>query len=196
MKDLGQLKGNALREFHLWFERNYGTEHMAADAETLPEHLRKLVDPSREAYGVLASKWYPMELAHALLDQVATRFSREELDAIALRAGPEVMNAMMSGLQRRAFRLLMNPERYGKYVQTIWRQNFDSGDIEVKMPSPTEQEGRVTNWHGHHRLICRLIHAGKIAVFEAMGCEGVELELTGCIADGDPACSSRLRWQG
>jgi hypothetical protein len=192
--DLGSMKGAALWSFFVWYEAQYGAEQRAEDAAALPEHLRPLVDPSREAYGVLASKWYPMELTHALLDQMLTRTPAEELDAMIRRAGPEVMRTQMTGLQRRAFRLLMNPGRYCRYVETIWRQNFDSGDIEVLETGPQEHHGFCRNWRGHHPLVCRLIHTGKEAVYEAMGCKGVTVEITGCISDGDPACSSKVRW--
>jgi hypothetical protein len=192
--DTGSLKGAALHSFLLWYEGQYGTEHHADDWAALPEHLRGLIDPSREALGILASRWYPMELTHALLDRMVARTGAEELEEKIRQGGPDIMRMQMSGLQRRAFRLLMNPDRYRKHVETLWRQNFDSGDIEVLETGPNEHHGFTRNWRGHHPLICRLIHTGKEAMYEAMGCKNVTVELTGCVADGGEACSSKVRW--
>lgn len=192
--DVGSLKGAALHSFLLWYADHVGTDHFEEEAAKLPEHLRPLIDPSREALGVLASKWYPMELAHALLDRLTLRHGPRELDEMVQRAGPDVMRSQMTGLQRRAFKLLMNPDRYRKHVGSIWRQNFDSGDIEVVETGPQEHHGFCRNWRGHHPLVCRLIHTGKEAVYEAMGCKDVTVELTGCISEGDDACSSKVRW--
>jgi hypothetical protein len=190
----GMLKGSALREFLLWYEQHYGTEHRASDAAALPDHLRELVDPDKPAYGLLPSKWYPLELVHASVDQFLKRMGQAEMDEMAMRAGPEVVRSQMTGLQRRAFNLLMSPERYRKYVATIWRQNFDSGDIEVIALGPGEHHGFTRNWRGHHRVLCRVIHSGKQAIYEAMGCKNVTVKMTGCVGDGSDACSSLVRW--
>jgi hypothetical protein len=192
--EAGSLKGSALRSFLLWYEGEYGAGHHAEDVAGLPAHLQPLVDPSREALGVLASKWYPAELGHALFDQMLARTSAQELDAMVRRAGPAVLRMQMTGLQRRAFNLLMNPNRYRRYVQTIWNQNFDSGEIEVLETGPQEHHGFTRNWRGHHVLICRLVQTGKQAIYEAMGCKNVTVELTGCVSEGAEACSSKVRW--
>jgi hypothetical protein len=192
--DLGTVKGAALRSFILWYEANNSAEDREADLQALPEDLRLLLDPSRDVYGVIVSKWYPMGLLHALVDRMRTRRSPSDLDALARRSGPEVLQWQMSGIQKRAFRLLMNPARYLKHVQTLWRQNFDSGEIEVLDLGPQEHHGFTRNWRGHHPIVCRIIHTGKRALYENMGCNDVTVELTGCISDHAEACSSRVRW--
>jgi hypothetical protein len=190
----GMVKGAALREFLLWFEQHYGTEYRAEVAARLPDELRTLGDETREAFGLLASNWYPMELVHVAMDAMVSRISPDEMEHIALKAGPAVFRSQMTGLQRRAFRLLVNPDRYRKYVSMIWRQNFDSGDVEVLETAPREHHGFIRNWRGHHPLICSLIQAGKVAIYEEMGCKDVSIAFTGCVSKGADACSSKVRW--
>jgi hypothetical protein len=191
---LGMVKGAALREFLLWFEHHYGTDYRAEVEAELPPELKGLADETREAFGLLASNWYPMELIHVAMDAMMSRITPDEMEHIALKAGPEVFRSQMTGLQRRAFRLLVTPDRYRKYVAMIWRQNFDSGDVEVLETGPKEHHGFIRNWPGHHPLICSLIQAGKVAIYEEMGCKEVSIALNGCVSTGADACSSKIRW--
>ncbi|MBK7579134.1 MAG: hypothetical protein IPI67_02920 [Myxococcales bacterium] len=190
----GRIKGNAFREFLVWYAEHSGTEALRAAFDALPERLQSEVDPRRPGLGVLPSVWYPIELVHALLDTACAGLSDEELDDFARQAARATISRMMKGLQRAVFSLLVSPRRYPKVINSLWGLSYDTGRVQVIELSSTSHEGVITEWLGHHPMICRMNHLSKLHIYAAMGCRDVSVELTRCVSRGDPDCRSVVRW--
>ncbi|MFW6049637.1 MAG: hypothetical protein ACODAU_00605 [Myxococcota bacterium] len=194
VRGMGRIRGVALAETIRWYEARYGRRERYADLASLPGALRELVDPSRPLDGLIPSRWYPMELAHALLSRMQERHGAEGMREMAAEAGPDVMRAMMSGVQRTLFRLLLNPARYATHAQRVWDHNIEGGSVRVEASSPNEHVSRVDGFPGHHGFICRLLSSGLQTVYGAMGCRTVDVTLEGCVEEGSGTCATRVRW--
>lgn len=193
--DLGEIKGAALAETIRWYQSVYGPVDQVGDVVSMPGHLRPYLDPSRPRAGVLPSRWYPMELAHVLLDRMADRHGRDEMDALALAAGPVIFRSLMGGVQRAVFRLLLNPTRYVAHAQRVFDHNFRGGRLVARVQGSREHMSYVEDFPGHHPFICRVLSSGAGALYGEMGCRGVSSELVECVDDGGHACVTRLTWQ-
>lgn len=195
MPRLGRMKGNAFREFLLWIEREQGSGPLRAAYERLsPEH-QALLDPERPGLGVLASSWYPVEIVHQLLDQLTDGLSEAETHALARRAATVTIGAMMRGVQKMAFSLLVAPRRYPKIINRLWRMNYDSGSVRVVEHGDRCHEGIISGWRGHHPLVCLINQLAKEPMYRAMGCKDVRVEQTACISKGDADCRSKVTWR-
>lgn len=190
----GRIKGNAFREFLVWFEDRSGREALVHAWRSLPPELGDALDPDRPALGVLPSGWYPIGAVHSLLDTLTEGFGPAELQRFAEEAARATIGRMMRGLQRAAFSLLISPRRYPKVINTLWRMNYDTGSVRVVERSATCHEGIVSGWHGHHPLICKINHLAKLHMYPVMGCRDVTVELTTCVSRGDADCRSIVRW--
>lgn len=192
---LGRIKGNAFREFLVWFEERSGKEALDRAWRELPPEHRALLDPNRPALGVLPSSWYAVAAVHSLLDELTAGFTDAERDRFAEQAAAATIGRMMRGLQKTAFSLLVSPRRYPKIINTLWRMSYDTGSVRVVEHSPTCHEGIVSGWAGHHPLICKINHLSKQHMYATMGCKDVRVELTSCLVRGDADCRSFVRWR-
>jgi hypothetical protein len=195
VSELGTIKGNAFREFLVWFGRARGDERLRAARDLLPEPLARQLEPDRPALGVLASSRYEAELVHALLDALTAGASDHEVDELVRDGARATIDAMMQGVQRTAFRLLVSPTRYPKVVNLLWELNYDSGRVEVVPIAPYEHQGTVIGWRAHHRLICRINHQAKLRLYETMRCRDVVVDQTHCVSLGHEVCRSTVRWR-
>jgi hypothetical protein len=177
-----------------WYEEHHGLEDLRAAIAEPGSDLGDL-DPDRPFLGILPSAWYPAPLAHAILDRATEALSEPERDALAAEAGRAAMIAVMTGLQKLAFSILMNPPRYRRYVQRIWDLNYGSGEIEVQDRGETGHLGIIRAWQEHHPVMCRMIVAGKGPIYETMGCKDVVVRPETCISHGAEHCSSSVQWR-
>ncbi|MBI3205727.1 MAG: hypothetical protein HYZ29_29590 [Myxococcales bacterium] len=192
---LGKIKGNAFREFLVWFEARSGQPALTRAFGHLPAELSDELDPSRPALGVLASNWYSIEIVHSLLDTLTADLSPTDLERFTHEAAEATIARMMRGVQKAAFSLLISPRRYPKVINLLWGMNYDSGRVQVVEQTPTCHEGIVSDWRGHHPLICQINHLAKVHMYEAMGCLDVTVHLTRCVSKGDGDCRSLVRWR-
>lgn len=190
----GARQGNAFREFLLWYEQDRGQGALLAAFDRLEPALRSELDRDRPALGVLPSVWYPAAVVHPLLDAVTEGAPPAELDRLVREGARHTIDQMMRGVQRIAFSLLVSPARYPRIINTLWRLNYDSGQVRVLVHGPRKHESIVTGWQAHHRLACRLGHASKERMYQVMGCRSVHVRQTACIADGAADCRSVVTW--
>lgn len=194
MADLGKIKGAAFREFLLWHAAR-NTEAVLVDAtERVPAELRSELDVARPGLGVLASRWYPAELVHALLDALVAGRTASELDALALDAAEVIMGRTLRGVYRTLFSMLATPDRYQQYGGKLWGQHYDSGRLVFTSSEPGRHRIEYVGWRGHHPFICRLNCAASVPIYSAMGCEQVAISERQCVADGSVTCGVAVRW--
>lgn len=192
----GKIKGAAFRQFVLWWEENRGREQMLAafDRMRITEH-RNLLDPEREALGILASRWYPADLIHALLDELTAGISRGQRLEMAEIAADAVMTATFSGVYKAVFVALASPPRMVAHIQRIWDMHYDSGKVTITPMSPREHSTCYSQWDSHHEFICQLNMASARPIYKAMRCQNVQIERVQCVSDGAPDCRFRVHWE-
>jgi hypothetical protein len=187
-------KGAAVRAFLRWHEGSQ-RERVQRAAAAVPAEHRHLLDPRREALGILPSLWYPSELVHALVDDLTAGLDESELERLAREGGRAIIKDSLGGVYKVLFNFLVSPERYAKNADRIWRVFHDSGSNEMSVVGPSEHLSRIVDWRGHHPFICRLHRATTGHLYGEMKCKEVALTDEGCLGRGDAACVTRIAWK-
>jgi hypothetical protein len=184
------LKGAVAVGFLGWFRAIHGDAAVDRALARLGAE-RADYDAGREALGLLPSTWYPADRLHRLLDACTAELPATAFDDVAREAGDAIIASIMTGLHRQLFRLVMTPDRYARYINAIWRQNSDTGRVDI-VPGPREHHSTISSWAGHHPLMCRMVVYGKLRIYRTMGCEEPRVEVLGCAPT--EGCTSRVRW--
>jgi hypothetical protein len=193
---LGRIKGAAFREFIAYYRGAHGSAALATAVTAMPGVYQRELDVRDPALGVLTSEWYPAELVHALLDEIARGKSEAELRELATAASGAIMRATLRGLYRVLFEWMATPERYARYAPKLWGTYYDSGDVTVALvESGLGAVSVVRDWRSHHPLICELNRGAALEIYGAMGCRDVANERAQCVSRGDPHCRFVTSWR-
>lgn len=193
---LGRIKGAAFREFITFYRATYGSDRLAAHLAAMPPDLAAELEAGSETLGILTSQWYPAELVHALLDEIARGRSDAELCELGTEGSRAVMRATLRGLYKVLFGWMATPERYVRYAPKLWHTYYDSGTVAVQaIDGGTGALSTVRDWRSHHRLICELNRGAALEIYAAMGCTEVTCERERCVDRGDPECRFITRWK-
>lgn len=192
------MKGAVLREFVLFCEQHDDRDRIARALAALDRAYPHTFDPGRAGGGVLASKWYPAEMVHVLVDTVIDGRSHAELDALAQRAASVIMGRTLHGVYKFLFSTFGSPELFARHANKLWTLHYDNGHVDTEL---RERVGvtrlahtRVTRWISHHRFICRLNAAAAVPIYEALGCHAIHCQRLACISDGAPQCEWIVRF--
>jgi hypothetical protein len=193
---LGHIKGAAFREFLAWYGRTHAQDALLSHLSAMPGPLAAELDARKEALGVLASQWYPAELVHALLDEIARGRSPSELAAFTDQASAAVMQATLSGLYRVLFEWMATPARYARYAPKLWSSYYDSGQLSIQYDhGEATAVSTVRHWPAHHPLICDLNRGASPAIYRAMGCKDAHCTRVACVSKGDAECRFVTKWR-
>jgi hypothetical protein len=192
------IKGGVMREFLEWYEASEpvaGAQRVRALARRLPEDLRGYVDPDEPALKLLASSWYPVRVAHSILDGVTEGFTEEDVRRLAHDSNRWIIRRGMSSIYRLALRRLVTPSAYALSVPRLWRQFHNTGDREVIVGPGTTAISKVSRWGGHHPALCTITIETMCGIFETMGCKDVVWKRTACVSKGATECVTELEWR-
>ncbi len=188
------IKGIAFREFIGWYELTRWREAMLRAIEALPLDLRFMIQPDLPHSGLLPGSWYPTALAAKLLENVTWGLDLEQRAAL-LREGVELaVGVTLTGVYRVLFNTLMNPERHAKYAQKIWDNYYNTGKVVGTLIAPGRAEQGVTDWSGHHPLLCELSIWSLTTFHKHMKCKNVKVSRSACILTGHDECRFHINW--
>lgn len=193
---LGRIKGDPVMEFLYWFAERFGKRRVAEIAAQVDLERVSGLDLTAPAFGIMPKQWYDAETIHALCD--AFNLATDEATANSiLREGTEVATEATVGgpLRRLMLRLIISPNMYLRNANTLWRQYFDTGHIEVRQTSKTGLLWTIDDWTSHHRMLCQMVTLSEPTVFGAMGCVGVRSVETACVSRGDSHCAHTIEWE-
>ena len=190
-----QIKGAAIREFILWYDRKYGHEETARLVEGLPGPLLTVLDVSRPALGILGASWYPTSITHPMLDRVALLRGGDEGRELAREANREVVPRMIRGIYRVLFEAAATPERYAQHVPRLWRRLHTTGERSMELRGEGEAFSVVADWPGHHPVLCWMTIYTMAHVFEAMGYRHWSVDRVECVSHGGKRCETVLQYR-
>jgi hypothetical protein len=190
------VKGNAIREFLLWYETRHGTAHHQALWQRLDPVARKDLDPERPALGLLASTWYPTSVLFPILDEVSRGLSAQARSKLAREGTAAVVRVATRGIYQTLFRTVASPERYARYIQRAWSFLHSTGTRSIEIREPGLALSIIADWPGHHPLLCEVTTETMRCLFEAMGCRHVSVDRVACVSDGSRDCRAWVRWEG
>lgn len=190
-----RIKGSAMRELTLWYERRHGIDAAIALAAGLPPDLERFVNRTRPALGLLASTWYPSALAHYLCDRAIEGLPDEGRE-LAREANREVVPRMIHGVYKVLYETIVSPELYAKHVARHWHKLHTTGDRSFVIRAPGEALSTVRNWEGHHPLLCWMMIYTMASLFESMRVGDVTVDRVRCVGHGAEECATVVRWKG
>lgn len=188
-------KGSVLREFARWCADRYGDALVTEMLAEIPEHLRPPVDRDDPAASLLAATWYPSRVAHSLLDSFASRHEASEIDRLMQEAARSIVKQSTTGVYRFFLVKLVTPELYALSIPRVWTQIHTTGTRRLDIVGPNEAKSIISDWRGHHPLLCTISNATMGALFEEMGKRDVRWERTECVSQRGRVCATTLRWK-
>ncbi len=193
--ELGNVKGAAVRAFLIWYHDQFGPDRVEALLKHVPESVKSSFDVDKPDLGILASGWYSTEFIHAYCDALTRVHDRMELDKILRKGVVATMEKNLQSVYKRFFlRVLMSPDRYVKYCQSLWGMHFDNGTLDVRVEGRCALRWTIHDWRSHHRILCQMVTFSEPSVFGAMGCKRVTSVEKGCVTLGDDRCEHVIRW--
>jgi hypothetical protein len=189
--EVNQIKGAALAEFLSWYTRVHGRDRL----RSLPESVLDALDLGERGSIVLASKWYPAPIIHELLESLVRDLSAAERQRIVSDGARAVMEATLRGVYRLLFRTMMTPARYAQHSQKLWDRYYSSGRMTKRMIAPEVHATEISDWAGHHPLLCDIHVESARYIYAAMGCKNVDVRRTTCTSNGAQTCSFEVRWR-
>jgi hypothetical protein len=177
------IKGLVFKEFVRWYEDTRGHDATLQAYGSLADDLRRHLDPDRECFGILASTWYPVAIVSGLLEAITFGLAPDDRSALLRDGVHHAIGVTLTGVYRVLFQTLVTPERHAKYAQKIWNQYYNSGTVVGTMLDENRSEQVVTDWSGHHPLLCELSLSSLTVFHEHMGCKNVRVRRTQCLLD-------------
>jgi hypothetical protein len=124
-----------------------------------------------------------VEVAGGMLEAITFGLTREQRSEL-LRTGVEqAVGSTLTGVYKVLFKTLVTPERHAKYAQKIWDNYYNTGTVQGRMLDEHRSEQWVTNWPGHHPLLCELSISSLTVFHQHMGCTNVKVNRTACVLD-------------
>jgi hypothetical protein len=126
------------------------------DAAVVERALRKMSPQARELLRVryVASDWYPVAGIEEVIRVLAVELGWPE-EELARRLGRGVGFSGAGPVGRAMVSLFGSPQRFEKYLPTMWRQLYDSGTMHARFdPVDRVLSTRVYGWKGHSPLHC------------------------------------------
>jgi hypothetical protein len=190
----GNIKGTAVRAGIVWFADNYGELGLARVLELASPELASMLRPNDPAFGIIASGWYDTYLVGELLGLIERVASPADTVAFGSKVAGAIARDNVGGVYRALFRLIASPPLLEANAQRVWRTYVDEGTLAVKLRGKGSFEGRVRGWTRHHPDVCRIIRAMIESLLRAIGYNGLVVERTQCVGQGDPMCVFDGNW--
>jgi hypothetical protein len=191
-----RIKGAGIQPFLTWYAGRWGRDRLLAAARGLPPDLAGVFDLADPVLGVLPSQWFPARAIHGLLNGLMDAHTPEERLRISREGATAVIESTLKGVYRWLFERMMTPDRYGRSAQRLFSRYYEPGNM-VKLP--LGEHGHlsvVTEWGGHHPLLCDfLIHTAEY-VYGALGCRDLKIRRTACVSAGASDCRFEITWSG
>jgi len=175
------IKGLVFREFVRWYEQTRGRDATLRAYSSLSEPLRAHLDPGRECFGILAGSWYPVDIVGGMLESITWGLTLEQRSALLRSGVAHSVGVTLTGVYKVLFRTLVTPERHAKYAQKIWDNYYNTGTVRGRMLAENRSEQWVTDWSGHHPLLCELSIWSLTVFHEHMGCTNVKVSRSACV---------------
>lgn len=190
----GHIKGTAVRAGIVWFAENYGEPGLSRVAELATPELASMLRLNDPAFGLIASGWYDTHLVGELLALLERVASPADTVAFGAKVADAVARDNVGGVYRALFRLIASPPLLEANAQRVWRTYVDEGTLAVKMRGKGSFEARVRGWTRHHPEVCRILRQMIESLLRHIGYDGLVVERTQCVGQGDPMCVFDGNW--
>ncbi|HEX3769223.1 MAG TPA: hypothetical protein VHV30_00090, partial [Polyangiaceae bacterium] len=81
-------------------------------------------------------------------------------------------------------------------AQRVWGTYIDEGTFTVRLLGKDAFEAQVRGWSHHHSMVCTMLRPLLEHMLRAIGYNGLVVERTQCIDNGDGQCLFHGHWLG
>ena len=188
------VKGAALGRFLDWYVQRFGTELLGERLAVLPPDVAGAFEVRDGLPHVIASRWYPIVALHALIDEMLADYSPAARTAFAREAARHTAESSLRGIYRFLFETIMTPERYVRRAHKLFSRFYDTGTMTKLQTAEHEHTTIITDWNGHHPVLCDVLLYGGEFIYPSLGCRDVRVERVSCVATGGSDCRYVVRW--
>jgi hypothetical protein len=191
----GTLLGTAIVGGVERFVTVYGRAAGHAVIDQLAPTTRMWIDPHAPALGFLGARRYPYAVVGEVLRTMSKVVRASNEDEFVREIAVAGLDAALGTVARGALRVMITPSMLASHVQEVWDEFHDSGRLEASAPDgANEYVTTVREWTGHDPTVCKVCSFACASVLSRMGKDRVETSRLACVAWGDPACTTRVRW--
>jgi len=189
----GSVRGAGIIEWLRWQSGRFGPEAAVAALRHVPSPKSDCFDATKPYLGVDPQKWYPADSFHALLDVVITPLPPDVLEAFVNEAARQTMQGLMARSMSSFASALNSTERYTRVTNALFRLMHDTGRVQIVARGPRQHESTISDWSGHHPVVCRFISMCQGPIYERMGCTELQIRHR-CVAAGAQSCGCVTTW--
>jgi hypothetical protein len=189
----GSVRGAGIIEWLRWQSNRFGPEAAVVALRHVPAEKGACFDPTKPYLGIDPQKWYSVDSFHALLDVVVTPLPPEVLEEFVNEAARQTMQGLMARSMSTFASALNSTERYARVTNALFRLMHDTGRVQIVARGPRQHESTISDWSGHHPVVCRFISMCQVPIYERMGCTELQIRHR-CVAAGAQSCGCVTTW--
>jgi hypothetical protein len=158
-----------------------------------PPELVTCFDATKPDLGVDPQKWYPAESFHAFLDVVVKPLEPAVLQGYIDDAARKTMQGLMRRAVASFASALSSAERYARVTNALFRLMHDTGRVQIVTRGPRQHEATISDWRGHHPVVCRFTVMCQAPIYERMGYTSLQIRHA-CVGHGALTCGCVTTW--
>jgi hypothetical protein len=191
--NVGRMVGTPIVAAARYFESRYGRAAVGEVVSKIPARWRSMLNPHAEAFGLLGARWYSYDF---IQDWVTTARSvvRLDEDTFIREIAYAGIDGSLNTVMRAMVRWFGSPRSFAERSQESWRLFHDTGIVTVPTLTSTEVRRRITEWHGHNVVVCKIVQDVFARTFAQTGVKNVVSRREECVAWGRDACVFHIKW--
>jgi len=185
---MGQVKGSTILARLAFFDERGGREAEERVVARLSPEFQEEIQQ-----GVLASRWYPIDMFIELNRAMDQEFGTGDLSFIR-ELGRLVAKAVLSGVYK-AFAKPGDPRFLFERAAAIWDQFYDSGKLTIADEGDNAIRAFLEDFAKPAREHCLAVTGWIEGNLEFAGAKEIEIEELRCRARGDDVCEFYASWK-
>jgi predicted hydrocarbon binding protein len=182
------VKGIVLNSRIAYVEKYHGKEGFERVLEALSPEARAMVGGE-----ILVSSWYPLQATVETLVTIDRLFGKGDL-SLCREMGRYTARAALAGGVQQSFVREHDPGFVIKMGPVIWRQYYDSGEIQVEQTGEESAISRIVDFEEPHKVLCLSIQGWMEEAMEIWGGTEIQVTETKCLTRGEKCCEFVCSW--
>jgi hypothetical protein len=189
------IRGTGLGPIAAWLAQAGGEAALREAYDRLPEDARAGLRPNVHNLGIEPRAWYATAAAPPMLAEAERRHALDDREAYLRMVAERIMRDGINVFHRALFKLFVSPRTAVENIATAWERYYNEGRCTAEMDGETSCHAIMSDWRGHHPLLCESTAYCGVPILRLAGARQVAVRRVQCVADGAPDCRWNLSWQ-
>ncbi len=176
------VKGIVLQSQIQYVEKFHGKDEIERVMEAVSPETRAMLSGE-----ILVSSWYPLAQTIEIRVAIDRLFGRGDLK-LCEEMGRYTARLALEGALQQSFSPGDDPSFVVRMGPVIWRQYYDSGEVEAKVTGPESGIARVVGFAEPHRAVCLSVQGWMEEAFLIWRTAQALVIETRCKARGEEYC--------